>query len=156
MKPVRKTVGSPTELSLELLRKLGYQAEVVEHFVRQPRGRELGQCPACKQVRRSEETLGYRKDLFGLLDIVALKDGITLGVQTTSASNVSARVAKMRGSVWFEWLKRAGWRLEIHGWGGDRGVRVIDMGKEATEWDSILRNGARSRKRPRVQTGLFG
>jgi hypothetical protein len=146
---------SPTQLSLDLLRKTGWQAEVVEHFVRQHVGHELPPCPTCKQARYDRDELGYRKDLFGFLDILALKDGATLGVQTTSVANVSHRMHKIQCSAWFEWVKRAGWRIEVHGWGERGGVRVIDMTKLETKWDSILKAGPRNRKTPRTQATLL-
>jgi hypothetical protein len=145
---------SPTELSLELLTKTGWRATVVEHFVRQPRGEPMPPCPTCKRSHRSEEDLGYRKDLFGFVDILAVHRNRTLAVQTTSASNISARVRKIQGSVWFEFLKQAGWRIEVHGW-GEKGVRVVDMTTMETLWDSVLKSGPRSRKTPRVQATIF-
>jgi hypothetical protein len=148
-------MSSPTQLSLQLLRKLGWQPVVVEHFVRQRQGKELPPCPACKQPRFDRDELGYRKDLFGFVDILALKDNATLAVQTTSLSHVSERVRKIQGVVWFEWVKRAGWRVEVHGWGERGGVRVVDMTTMETAWDAVMRNGPRNRRTPRVQQSIF-
>jgi hypothetical protein len=58
-----------------------------------------------------------RQDLFGILDLISLSpDGETIGVQTTSGSNVAARVSKITASEHLPALRRAGWRLVIHGW----------------------------------------
>jgi hypothetical protein len=68
---------------------------------------------------------GRRVDLFGFIDIVAL-DGTpgVLGVQTTTQTNVSHRVEKLRtecADAMRAWLS-AGNRLVIHGW-AKRGAR---------------------------------
>ena len=47
---------------------------------------------------------------------MCLGDGETVGVQTTSSSNVSARVKKITASEHLPALRRAGWRLLVHGW----------------------------------------
>jgi hypothetical protein len=57
-----------------------------------------------------------RQDLFGVLDLLAVRDGVTLGVQTTSGSNVSARVKKIAESDAVPALRRAGWAIVVHGW----------------------------------------
>ena len=100
---------TPTARSLAHLRKLGATAEVVERWIPQAR---------------------KRKDLFGFIDIVAL-DGMpgTLGVQTTSAGNVSHRLEKIETACRFameRWLE-AGNRIVIHGWAkrGPRGKRKV-------------------------------
>ena len=95
--------------SLELLRGRGYLVEIVEHHV--PR------------VNRT-------RDLFGIVDILALKGAETLAVQTTSASNVSTRVHKVTAATALPALRAAGWRLGIHGWAQRRGqwsLREIDL-----------------------------
>ena len=68
-----------------------------------------------------------RQDLFGFADMVAVRIGTTgvLAVQTTSGSNVSARVEKIRNEpragIWLA----CGNRIEVHGWRkvGPRGKR---------------------------------
>lgn len=86
---------SPTQLSLEKLRADGWLAEVVEKWV-----------PGAN----------IRKDLWGWTDIVALKDGQTLAVQTTSYSNISARVNKITESDTIAEVRKANWSVEVHGW----------------------------------------
>lgn len=56
---------SPTQRSLAHLRSLGYRVAVVERW--NPHAR-------------------IRQDLFGVLDLLAVRDGEILGVQTTNAS----------------------------------------------------------------------
>lgn len=58
-----------------------------------------------------------RQDLFGFIDIVAIKEGETIGVQTTSRNNVSARATKIEGLESYPIVKSAGWRIVVHGWG---------------------------------------
>jgi hypothetical protein len=86
---------SPLQRSLQSLREQGYRCAIVEHW--NPHAR-------CRQ------------DMFNVLDIVALRNHETLGVQTTSASNVSARIKKINDAEALGDLRRAGWRLEVHGW----------------------------------------
>lgn len=100
---------SPTQLSLEKLRADGYLAEVVEKWI-----------PGAN----------IRKDLFGWVDIVALKDGETLAVQTTSYSNMSARVNKISESDTVSAVRKAGWSIQVHGWhkvNNRWAVRVVDV-----------------------------
>lgn len=94
---------SPTQRSLRRLREQGLQAQVVEHWV--PR-------------------VNIRRDLFGVIDIVAMADRV-LGVQTTSTSSMSARLRKCEQSALLEMWLRAGCGFEVHGWGlkGARGKR---------------------------------
>lgn len=72
-----------------------------------------------------------RQDLFGILDLVCIQDGRTIGVQTTSGSNVSARHEKMEASPALRHLRDAGWTILIHGW---RKVKVKRGGK-AMRWE---------------------
>ena len=86
---------SPTERSLKYLRKQGYLAAVVERWI--PRA-------------------NIRRDLFGLLDIIAIRESETLGVQTTTGSNVADRVQKIADSDKVDMIRKAGWRIVVHGW----------------------------------------
>ncbi len=117
-------MGSPTQRSLAAWRKDGAVAEVVERWNQHAR---------------------VRHDLFGVIDIVALKDGHIIGVQTTSDGNLSARVAKAKAEpkllAWF----RCGGRFVVEGWGkkGQRGKRKLWSRRqvEITE-EQIERNAA--------------
>lgn len=88
---------TPTQRSMNFLKLKGYTPRIVEHF---------------------NHYAKVRQDLFGFIDIVALhpeSKGV-LGVQTTSAANISARVNKaMALSVCKLWLV-CGNRVEFHGW----------------------------------------
>lgn len=86
---------SPTQRSLAKLREEGYYPAVVEKWN-----------AVCK----------IRQDLWGVLDLVALRGGETIGVQTTSYSNISARVRKIEESDALPRLREAGWRVVVHGW----------------------------------------
>jgi carbonic anhydrase len=86
---------SPTQLTLRHLRADGWDAEIVE--VWNPHSRT-------------------RKDLFGFIDVLAIKPGETLAVQTTSAANVAARVRKIADHPNIGAVREAGWRIVVHGW----------------------------------------
>lgn len=59
-----------------------------------------------------------RHDLFGFIDLLAVDDqpGV-LGIQATSDSNVSARVAKIRTIPAHVQFLEAGNRIQVWGWG---------------------------------------
>lgn len=101
---------SPTGRSLENIRERGYVPWVVEYWNAFSR---------------------KRVDLFGIFDIIAVGNGETLAVQTTSGSNVSARVKKIADSEYIAACRDAGWRIEVHGWrksARNRWVlRVVDV-----------------------------
>ena len=83
---------SPTQLSLKHLRQAGYIVAIVEHF---------------------NAFANVRQDLFGAFDILAVKDNVTLAIQTTSSSNMSAPRTKLARQIppWPPCLK-AGWYVE--------------------------------------------
>jgi len=103
-------LSSPTSRSLALLKEQGYITAVVEKY--NPHAR-------------------IRQDLFGFIDILALRDGETLAVQATSGSNVAARVAKIAESETAPIVRKAGWRIEVWGWrknaAGKHVLRVEDV-----------------------------
>lgn len=86
---------SPTQLTLKLLREQGWTVEVTEKWI-----------PGAN----------IRKDLFGFIDLVALKDGQTLGVQATSYSNISARVKKIESAELLSAVRKASWQVWVIGW----------------------------------------
>lgn len=92
----RKSGPSPTARSLARLRADGWLAEVVERW--NPHAR-------------------VRNDLFGFIDVLAIRGGEVLGVQATSRDNVAARVAKIGDHANVGAVRKAGIRLEVHGWG---------------------------------------
>jgi hypothetical protein len=98
---------SPTELSLNYLRKQGYTVAVTEHW--NPFGK-------------------VRVDLFGIIDLVAIKAGVPgiLGIQTTSKSNISARVAKSKNNKDLLTWYKAGNNFKIHGWYKENGCWKVE------------------------------
>lgn len=88
---------SPTARSLRYLRKNGYVAQVVERW--NPYAR-------------------VRIDLFGFIDLVAIDagKGQIIGIQTTSQSNISARIKKIlsipEAKIWLQ----SGGKIHVHGW----------------------------------------
>jgi len=105
-------MSSPTALSLKKLRDAGYLAEVVEK--RNPHTRTLN-------------------DLYGFIDILAIRPGEVLGVQTTSASHVANRCTKIADHANVAAVREAGIRIEVHGWSQPGGpgkrwqCRVVDV-----------------------------
>lgn len=96
---------SPTQRSLKLMRAEGFFCEITEHWN-----------PYAK----------IRKDLCGFIDVLCLSGNDTLAVQTTSGSNVSARLTKIAACPGaLVWLQSPTRRIEVHGWRkvGERGKR---------------------------------
>src|SRR5688572_3071289 len=96
LRPGQPVVTSPTVLSLRHLREQGADPiAVVEHWIPIPGlpGR------------------GKRRDLFGLFDILAIHQGDTIAIQTTTASNVSARAHKIGDSPHLPAIRAAGWTI---------------------------------------------
>ena len=87
---------SPTQRSLKYLRDQGYRCWIVERW-----------CPYSRK----------RIDLWNCIDILAVGNGETIGVQTTSRGNVSARVKKIAENEYYPELVRSGWKVHVHGWG---------------------------------------
>lgn len=86
---------SPTQRTLKHMRDQGYVSAVVEkfnHFVKR------------------------RQDLFGVIDVLCVGNGETVAVQTTSGSNVAARITKIAEAEAVPELRKAGWRIVVHGW----------------------------------------
>jgi hypothetical protein len=66
------------------------------------------------------ETYNYftkrRHDLFGILDILCVREQDILGVQTTSRGNMSSRVKKIEDSDAIATLRDANILIHVHGW----------------------------------------
>ena len=92
------------------MRERGFHAEVVERWI-----------PGAN----------VRRDLFGFVDVLCLGDtGDIVGVQSTSASNISARIAKISESPLVGRVRQAGIRIFVHGWKKVKGrwqVREVDI-----------------------------
>jgi carbonic anhydrase len=88
-------MSSPTQRSKAYLESEGYTVAITEHWN--------------QWARR-------RVDLFGFVDLLAIRQNETLAVQTTSGSNVSARVKKIAEHENVAAVRAAGWRIVCHGW----------------------------------------
>lgn len=88
---------SPTQRSLKALRDEGYACWIVEQTIRIP-GRT------------------FKRDLFNGFDLLCVKGDETLAVQTTTLSNLGARLQKLEANEFVPKLREAGWRLLAHGW----------------------------------------
>ena len=86
---------SPTQLSLAMLREDGWFCWITEHYNYYAR---------------------IRQDLWGFGDIIALKPGQRLCVQTTTASNMSARVKKIANHENVGKVRDADIMIHVHGW----------------------------------------
>ena len=86
---------SPTQLSLKKLREEGYTVAVVEHWNAFAR---------------------IRQDLFGFIDLLALKGKEVLAVQTTTTTNMNARIKKIADHENVGVVREAGWTIHVHGW----------------------------------------
>lgn len=88
-------MSSPTQRTLKHLRDMGYRAEVVEKW--NPHAR-------------------VRQDLFSIIDVLAISETEVVAVQTTSASNMKARINKISESDALPLLLKLEWRVIVHGW----------------------------------------
>jgi hypothetical protein len=100
---------TPTQRSLVYLREQGYLCEVVEKW---------------------NSFTKTRKDLWGWCDILAIRENEILAVQVTAAG-VSSRIKKIMESDTLPIVRKAGVRIEIHGWRknvkGRYVMRIEDM-----------------------------
>lgn len=85
---------SPTQRSLKFMRDKGYLCDVTEKWI-----------PGAN----------IRKDLYGFIDVLCVGENI-VGVQSTSYSNVSARVKKIMESPNLPIVAGAGIMVVVHGW----------------------------------------
>lgn len=85
-----------------------------------PTQRSLAQARArgmiCEVVERWNPHARVRNDLFGFIDILCLDSGSVVAIQTTSRSNMSARIRKIEESPLLPEVLKAGWKVEVHGW----------------------------------------
>jgi hypothetical protein len=77
------------------MRKRGYYCEVVEKF---------------------NSFTKTRKDFAGFIDVLCLGDNEVIGVQATSDSNLSKRIAKISDHANVAVVRKAGMRILAHGW----------------------------------------
>ncbi|HEY9147090.1 MAG TPA: hypothetical protein VIN36_10430 [Thiobacillus sp.] len=93
------------------MRDLGYTSEVVEKWI-----------PGAN----------VKRDLFGFIDVIGVHDetGDVLAVQTTSYTNLSARVRKITDHENLPLVRKAGWSIHVHGWrkvGNRWQVKIKDL-----------------------------
>lgn len=101
---------TPTARILKRLRSDGWLCQVVERW--------------CPHSRR-------RVDLFQVIDVLAVRDGATLGVQATTMAGRSARLAKIRRADGARaWLKGGARQLQLWAW---RRLKTKRGGK-AVQW----------------------
>ncbi len=86
---------SPTQLTKRHYERLGYVVAITERWN-----------PHAK----------IRQDMFGILDVVAVGNGETVGVQCTDYTNVSKRVNKIADADATPHLRDSGWKLVVQGW----------------------------------------
>ena len=129
---------TPTARTLAALRRSGYLADVCERWI----------------LRAN-----VRKDLFGILDIVAIRRGEAgvLGIQTTTAPNMSARRRKAQECAALRTWLTAGNRFELWAWvqcDGQWRVRreALTLPSLATVPVELI---PRRRRKP-SERGLFG
>lgn len=89
-------MSSPTQRSLKELRERGY--------------------PLVQVVEKWNPHARVRQDLYGIIDVLAVNETEIVGVQSTSGSNVAARVTKISESPALPILRKAGIRVLVHGW----------------------------------------
>ena len=59
------------------------------------------------------------------MDILCIKDGKTVAVQTTSYGNMSARIKKIKDLETYPIVRSAGWEVVVHGWKKDKSGRWV-------------------------------
>lgn len=91
----RRKALSCNDLSMKYLESLGYLCHVVE-----------------KRIPGTFIT----KDMYGFIDILAVRPGEILGVQATSADHVAHRVNKIAEHENVGRVRESGMRLVVHGW----------------------------------------
>lgn len=95
LRPSGIMATSPTQLSLKIMRGQGYTCAITEHWNAFDR---------------------KRHDLFGFIDLLCIRKNEVVGIQTTSASNVSARVKKITSHENVGFVRDAGIQIFVHGW----------------------------------------
>jgi len=91
---------SPTQRTLKLLREKGCKATVVERWL-QYAGK-----------------FGKRQDMFGIIDVLAITPGSTVGIQCCSGSTAEhyRKIIGEKNQEAYDWLSNPGRGLEIWAW----------------------------------------
>ena len=101
--------SSPTQRTLDSLRKDGWHCAIVEKW--NPHTRT-------------------RADLWGFCDILAIRRNEILAVQCTSGGNMSKRVDKITGHENTPKVREAGIRIQVWGWRKLKAgwqARIVDL-----------------------------
>ena len=84
---------SPTQLSIRHLKENGYLVAVVEKW---------------------NPFVKIRQDLFGFIDVLAIRENETLAVQVTSAANMKARLRKIEDIETLPKVRDANWSCLLY------------------------------------------
>jgi hypothetical protein len=130
-------MASPTSRSLALLRKCGHHADVTERWL---------------------PYANVRKDLFGCIDLVAVRLGEpgVLGVQSTTAGNLAARVKKARQQPELRTWLATGNRYQCHGChkrAGKWQLKIVELA--AQDLAAVVVGARRRTARRAVQREMF-
>lgn len=92
---------TPTSRTKRLLEQQGYAVDIVERWI----------------PGRGGKAFGVRRDLWGFVDLLAMKAGHPiLAVQTTSGAHVADRIKKIRGIDHHRTWLECGCRIQVIGW----------------------------------------
>lgn len=98
---------SPTQLTLQKLKTDGWTTVAI--------------------VERWNPFARIRQDLFGCIDILALKDGDTLAIQCTTYNNRKSRINKISENEHLPNMRHANWSIEVWGWHKKDNKWVVDI-----------------------------
>ncbi len=101
---------SPTQRTLALLRRTGYEAVIVERW---------------------NQFAKVRQDLLGCIDVLGFASSSVVGIQATTSGNQAKRVAKILAEPRAKVFVESGCRLYVHGWS----KRKIKRGGKAYRFD---------------------
>ena len=107
---------SNTSRTLEYIRSQGWDADIVEHYN-----------PYAGKI-------GIRKDLFGVIDIIALGEKGIIGIQSCGSSFSQHERKILENPLAFKWVESGG-RLLLIGW---RKVKLKRGGK-AMRWQPRIK-----------------
>lgn len=85
---------TPNARSVALLELEGYAVDIVERRI----------------------TRIVTRDYLGCVDLIGVREGQTLAVQSTTADHFAHRRKKLEASPMLPKMIAAGWRIEVHGW----------------------------------------
>ena len=113
---------TPTQRTIKYLKGQGILCGIVERWI------QFG-----PKDPRKKFMPGQRIDLFGIIDIIAISDTQTIGIQCCAGSGNSAHIKKLmeeKRDMTLAWVSNPNRRLEIHAW--RKLVKV--RGKKAKHW----------------------